>query len=80
MKYVLVDSSNDVVGTVDSTTISTAEDYFIGRKQFVDRDTFYSLYRILTRKEYELNQEAFIRKPSSEWWAGEERYLDIDKQ
>ena len=40
MKYVLIDSSNDVVGTVDSTTISTAEDYFIGRKQFVDRDTF----------------------------------------
>ena len=80
MKYVLIDSSNDVVGTVDSTTISTAEDYFIGIKQFVDRDTFYSLYRILTRKEYELNQEAFIRKPSSEWWDDEERYLDIDKQ
>jgi len=80
MIYVLVDNSNDVVGTIDSTTISDAEDYFIARKQFVDRDTFYSLYRILPKKEYELNQEAFRRKPSSEWWAGEERYLDIDKQ
>ena len=35
----------------------------------------------MTKKEYDLNQEAFQRKPSSEqieWWKEEETYLDID--
>ena len=33
----------------------------------------------MLKKEHKLNQEAFKRKPSSEWWNGEEDYLDIDK-
>ena len=51
------------------------------RKQFVDKDTFDSLYKVLSKQEYNLNQEAFERKPSSEqiqWWKDEETYLDAD--
>ena len=46
-----------------------------------DKDKFYGLWKILTKKEYDLNMEAFQRKPSSEqieWWKEEETYLDID--
>ena len=39
-------------------------------------DTYSSLK---TKKEHDLNTEAFSRKASSEWWEGEETYLDIDK-
>ena len=49
------------------------------RKQMEDIESFYKVWKIKTNKEYELNKEAFIRKPSSENWWKEDRYLDIDK-
>ena len=79
MKYVLIDSNNDVVDTIDSITPGGAEDYFIKRKKMEDTESFYKVWKIKTKKEYELNKEAFMRKASSEWWGGEESYLDIDK-
>ena len=79
MKYVLIDSNNDVVDTIDSITPGGAEDYFIKRKQMEDTESFYKVWKIKTKKEYELNKEAFMRKASSEWWGSEETYLDIDK-
>jgi len=79
MKYVLIDSNNDVVDTINSITPGGAEDYFMKRKQIKDVESFYKVWKIKTKKEYELNKEAFMRKASSEWWGSEERYLDIDK-
>ena len=79
MKYVLIDSNNDIVDTIDSVTPSGAEDYFMKRKQMEDIESFYKVWKIKTNKEYELNKEAFIRKPSSENWWKEDNYLDIDK-
>ena len=79
MKYVLIDGNDDIVDTIDSITPGGAEDYFIKRKQMKDKESFYKVWKIKTKKEYELNKEAFTRKASSEWWGGEESYLDIDK-
>ena len=44
-----------------------------------DKESFYKVWKIKTKKEYELNKEAYMRKASSEWWNYEENYLDIDK-
>jgi hypothetical protein len=79
MKYVLIDSANDVVDTIESITPGGAEHYFMKRKKMEDKEKFYSVWKIKTKKEYELNKVAFERKASSEWWEGEETYLDIDK-
>lgn len=82
MKYVLVDSGNDIVDTIDSVTPNGVEDYFMGRKQITDKESFYKVWKIKTKKEHDLNSEAFMRKPSSDpihWWREEDEYLDIDK-
>ena len=77
--YVLIDSNNDIVDKIDSITPGGAEHYFMKRKQMDDKDDFYKVWKIKTKKEYDLNKYAFERKASSEWWEGEETYLDIDK-
>ena len=77
--YVLIDSNNDIVDKIDSVTAGGAEYYFMKRKQMKNEEAFYKLWRIKTKKEYDLNMKAFARKPSSEWWNEEEDYLDIDK-
>ena len=66
MKYVLIDGNDDIVDTIDSITPGGAEDYFIKRKQMKDKESFYKVWKIKTKKEYELNKEAFMRKASSE--------------
>ena len=79
MKYVLINSANEVIDTIDSVTPGGAEHYFMKRKKMEDKESFYKVWKIKTKKEYELNKVAFERKASSEWWQGEETYLDIDK-
>ena len=78
MLYVLVNSAGEVEDKIDSITPGGAEHYFMKRKRMDDKESFYKVWRIKTKKEYDLNNEAFIRKASSEWWNGEETYLDID--
>ena len=81
MLYVMIDKNYEIVNTIDADSLNQAEEYFISRKQFVDKDTFDSLYKVLSKQEYNLNQEAFERKQSSEqiqWWKDEETYLDVD--
>ena len=78
MLYVLINSAGEVEDKIDSVTEGGAEYYFMKRKQMKDEEIFYKLWKIKTKKEYDLNQHAFARKPSSEWWKEEETYLDID--
>ena len=81
MLYVMIDKSYEIVNTIEAESLNHAVEYFVSRKQFVDRDTFDSLYKVLSKQEYNLNQQAFERKPSSEqiqWWKDEETYLDVD--
>ena len=79
MKYYLVDNYDNIVDKIDSVTLGGAEDYFMKKKQLMDGDKFYSVWKIQTEKEYDMNKEAFLRKASSEWWNEEDNYLDIDK-
>ena len=77
MIYVLIDKTGEVIDKIDSVTPGGAEHYFMKRKKIEDKDKFYSLWKIKTKKEYDLNMEAFQRKPSSEqieWWKEEEIY------
>jgi len=77
----MIDKSYEIVNSIEADSLNQAEEYFISRKQFVDKDTFDSLYKVLSKQEYDLNQQAFERKPSSEqiqWWKDEETYLDVD--
>ena len=82
MKYVLINSNDEIVDTIDSVTQGGAEHYFMKRKKMNDENKFFEVWKVKTRKEYDLNQEAFTRKPSSEsieWWNDEKTYLDIEK-
>ena len=82
MWYVMIDKNYEIVNTIEAESLNHAEEYFVSRKQFVDKDTFDSLYKVLSKQEFNLNQEAFRRKPSSEsieWWKEEDSYLDMDK-
>jgi len=78
MLYVLVNNAEEVEDKIDSITPGGAEHYFMKRKQMDDKESFYKVWKIKTKKEYELNKLAFARKASSEWWNEEETYLDID--
>ena len=82
MVYVLVDRNDKIVDKKDLSDIGIngARTFFIHRKQ-IDEKEFDKLWKVKTKKEYDLNQDAFQRKPSSqqiEWWK-EEDYLDLDK-
>ena len=81
MIYVLVSKDYDIVGKIDSVTLGGAKHYFMERKRMTDEKSFDKLWKVVAKKEYDLNKEAFERKPSSEqiqWWNDEESYLDID--
>jgi len=82
IKYVLLDKSNEIVDTIDSVTPNGAEQYFMERKRIHNKKQSFGMWKIKTKKEHDLNQTAFKRKPSSEsveWWVDEKPYLDIDK-
>ena len=82
MKFVLINSAGEVEDKVDAITPGGAEYYFMERKKMYDQKKFYSVWSIKTKKEYDLNEMAFRRKPSSEsieWWKEEDSYLDMDK-
>ena len=81
MKYVLIDKNYEVIDKIDSVTPGGAEHYFMGRKKINDKDSFYKIWKILPKKEYDLHMEAFARKSSSEqiqWWKDEWTNPDID--
>ena len=83
MIYVLVGKDYDVVDKIDSVTPGGAKHYFMKRKRIDDEKKFDKLWKVIPKKEYDLNQEAFQRKPSShpgviEWWKEEPTNPDIE--
>tara|TARA_R110002020_G_scaffold202879_1_gene406155 strand:+ start:2376 stop:2633 length:258 start_codon:yes stop_codon:yes gene_type:complete len=83
MIYVLVGKDYDIVGKIDSVTPGGAKHYFMEKKRIYDEKKFDKLWKVITKKEYDLNQEAFQRKPSShpgviEWWKEEPTNPDIE--
>tara|TARA_R110001606_G_scaffold227959_4_gene376030 strand:+ start:602 stop:853 length:252 start_codon:yes stop_codon:yes gene_type:complete len=82
MEFVLINIAGEVEDKIDAITLGGAEYYFMERKKMYDKKKFYSVWSIKTKKEYDLNEMAFRRKPSSEsieWWKEEDSYLDMDK-
>jgi hypothetical protein len=55
--------------------LKAAKAYFMGVKQ-LQEDVFDKLWSVKSKKEYDLNQEAFERAPSSDpnrrWWKEEQ--------
>jgi len=83
MIYVLVGKDYEVVDKIDSVTPGGAKHYFMKRKRIDDEKKFDKLWKVIPKKEYDLNQEAFQRKPSShpgviEWWKEEPTNPDIE--
>ena len=85
MIYVLVGKHYEIIDKVDLASdvgVSGARTFFKNRKQ-IDEESFDKLWKVMTKKEYDLNQEAFQRKPSShpgviEWWKEEPTNPDIE--
>ena len=82
MKYVLVDKGDNIVSTVElqwDVGVTGARTYFLGLKK-IDKKEFDNLWRVMTKDEYDLSQEAFKRKPSSHpqanWWLEEKEIID----
>ena len=85
MKWVLISKQYELVSTYevsDEYGLEAAKFYFMGRKQ-INEKRFDELWTVMSKKEFELNREAFERKPSSDpnkrWWKDDEKYLDIDR-
>ena len=75
MMFVLINSAGEIVDKIDAITLGGAEHFFMERKRMYDKKKFYGVWKVKTKKEYDLNEEAFKRKPSSEsieWWKEEE--------
>ena len=51
MKYVLVNSANEIEDTIDSVTPGGAEHYFMKRKKMTDEGKFYSVWKIKTKRK-----------------------------
>jgi hypothetical protein len=82
MEFVLVNSAGEVEDKIDSITPGGAKHYFMERKRMYDKKEFSKVWKVKSKKEYDLNEMAFKRKPSSDpvhWWKEEDNYLDIDK-
>ena len=83
MKYLLVDKHDNINSSVELASnvgVSGAKTYFIGVKK-LDEENFDRLWKVMTEKEYKLNQEAFERKPSShpgriDWWKEDKEIID----
>ena len=82
MQYVLVNKYDEIVTTVtleSEVGINGATTYFQGVKQMPDRESFKSLWRVMTRNEYDRQSKANNRKPSStgyNWWEEDKAITD----
>jgi hypothetical protein len=85
MKWVLVDTFDNIVHTVDLNkryNLNEARKYFINLKR-IDEMEFNKLWKVYPIREWDNIQHANRRPPSSDsnraWWKDEDTYLDIDK-
>ena len=83
MRYVLVNRYDEIVHAVELDSgvgLSGATTYFQGIKQMPDRDSFNSLWKVMTRDEYDTQFKASNRKPSSvtpyQWWEEDKTETD----
>ena len=78
MSYVLVNRFDEIVHTCDSESLDEAKNYFTKVKK-MDEEKFDSLWKVMTRDEYDTNLKNAIRKPSSagyQWWKEDKSEID----
>ena len=83
MKYVLVDSKDRLVHTVDLASnvgLSGARTYFRGMKR-IDVKEFDKLWRVMTKDEYKKQFHSSNRPPSHQgirWWEEDKEITDSE--
>ena len=84
MKWVLVDNQGNINTTAELHSgwgLNAAKADFMGRKRMEESD-FDKLWSVKSKREYDLNQEAFERAPSSDpnrrWWKEEQSITNDD--
>ena len=87
MKYVLVDTGDNIVSTVDlqwDVGLSGARTYFLGVKK-IDKKEFDNVWKVMSQRGYDEKFKSHTRKPSSEridypsyirWWEEEKLITD----
>ena len=85
MKYVLVDKNDNINTSVElagGVGISGARTYFKGVKRLPNDEDFDTLWKVMTRAEYDRILEMGLRKPSShgqiEWWKEDKEITDSE--
>ena len=82
MQYVLVNKYDEIITSVNLESevgISGATTYFQGVKKMPDRKSFNSLWKVMTRNDYDTNLKNAVRKPSSvgyQWWKEDKAETD----
>ena len=68
MKYVLVDTGDNIVSTVDlqwDVGLSGARTYFLGVKK-IDKKEFDNVWKVMSQRGYDEKFKSHTRKPLSE--------------
>ena len=82
MKYVLVNKLDEIVDTVElagNLGKTGATTYFQGMKKMPDQEDFHKLWKVMTKREYDVTFKSTLQNRQVEWWKDDEEYLDIDK-
>ena len=82
MKYVLVNKLDEIVDTVEldgNLGKTGATTYFQGMKKMPDQKDFHKLWKVMTKREYDVTFKSTLQNRQVEWWKDDEKYLDIDK-
>ena len=82
MKYVLVNKLDEIVDTVElagNLGKTGATTYFQGMKKMPDQEDFHKLWKVMTKREYDVTFKSTLQNRQVEWWKDDEKYLDIDK-
>ena len=84
MKYVLVDNYDNIITTVDlgsDVGLSGAKTYFKGVKRLPSDEDFDKLWKVMTKKEWDLQFKATLQnrqmgKMKYEWWKEDKEIID----
>jgi hypothetical protein len=81
MKWVLVDTFDNIVHTVDLNkryNLNEARKYFINLKR-IDEMEFNKLWKVLSEEQHDLQLKISLKNRQIEWWEEDDGYLDGEK-
>ena len=74
MKYVLVNKLDEIVDTVElagNLGKTGATTYFQGMKKMPDQEDFHKLWKVMTKREYDVTFKSTLQNRQVEWWKEE---------